>query len=123
VIFKFDGIEEIVKSAPDPNAMENGTTQVNGHTMLVFGADDSSKDPNLIALPSSGIKTTQKDFENLQEAMRKDPQAFMQSAMAGMGGGVKFNRAEGGGPQLSMKVTSATDKIVINNPIELPEKK
>ncbi len=125
VVFKFDGIEEIVKAAPDPNAVENGVTQgAGGRVMLVIGADDSNKDPNLIALPTNGIKTTQKEFDNLKEAMKKDPQAFIQSAMAGMGGGVKFNRADGSGPQINMKMQPDSAKpIVINNPIELPEKK
>jgi len=125
VIFKFDGIEEIVKTAPDPNAVENGLSEgKGGRVMFVLGADDSNKDPNVIALPTNGIKTTQKEFDNLKEAMRKDPQAFIQSAMAGMGGGVKFNRADGSGPQISMKVNPDSAKpIVINNPIELPEKK
>ncbi|WP_175403972.1 GLPGLI family protein [Mucilaginibacter sp. PPCGB 2223] len=121
VIFKFDGIEEIVKTAPDPDAIQNGVTQQGGRVMLVLGADDN-QDPNLIALPANGIKTTQKEFDNLREAMRKDPQAFIQSAMAGMGGGVRFNRADGSGPQINMKMSN-TPGPVINNPIELPEKK
>jgi len=125
VIFKFDGIEEIIKTAPDANPIENGVTQQGGgRVMLVIGADDNNQDPNLIALPASGIKTTQKEFVNLQEAMRKDPQAFMQSAMAAMGGGVRFNRADGTGPQINMKFNADRGpRNVINNPIELPEKK
>lgn len=121
VIFKFDGVEEIVKTAPDPNPVENGISQNGGRVVMIFGADDN-QDPNVIALPANGIKTTQKEFDNLREAMRKDPQAFMQSAMAGMGGGVKFNRADGSGPQMNIKM-GPPDKTVINNPIELPEKK
>lgn len=123
VVFKFDGVEEIVKTAPDANPVENGvTTGSGGRAVMVFGADDN-QDPNLIALPANGIKTTQKEFDNLREAMRKDPQAFIQSAMAGMGGGVKFNRADGSGPRMDVKMRSDSDKTVINNPIELPEKK
>lgn len=122
VIFKFDGVEEIVKTAPDPNPVENGISQNGGRVVMIFGADDGNQDPNVIALPANGIKTTQKEFDNLREAMRKDPQAFMQSAMAGMGGGVKFNRADGSGPQMNIKM-GPPDKTVINNPIELPEKK
>jgi len=121
VIFKFDGVEEIVKSAPDANPIENGVTQAGGgRVVMILGADEQ-QDPNLIALPKSGIKTTQKEFDNLKEAMRKDPQAFIQSAMAGMGGGVRFNRADGAGPKIDMKMKN--DPVVINNPIELPEKK
>jgi len=123
VIFKFDGVEEIVKAAPgSTGGIENGVTQTGGHTMVMIGMDDANQDPNAIALPANGIKTTQKEFDNLQAAMKKDPMAFMQSAMAGMGGGVKFNRADGNGPQINMKVAPAKT-VVINNPIELPEKK
>ncbi|WP_448698057.1 GLPGLI family protein [Mucilaginibacter sp. AW1-3] len=121
VIFKFDGVEEIVKSAPDANSVENGVSERGGRVMVLLGGDDN-QDPNAIALPANGIKTTQKEYDNLREAMRKDPQAFMQSALAGMGGGVKFNRADGGGPQISIKA-GPENKTVINNPIELPEKK
>jgi len=50
--------------------------------------------------------------------MRKDPDAFTQSAMAGAGMGVQG----GGGPQPVIKLRIGPGPV-INNPIELPEKK
>jgi hypothetical protein len=46
---------------------------------------DDVDDPAVITLPSTGIKTSEKEFTNLKDALKKDPQAFMQSAMAGIG--------------------------------------
>jgi GLPGLI family protein len=120
VIFKFDGIEEIVKSTTPKT--EELPQSANGAHIVMIGMDDSNQDPNLIALPDKGIKATDKEFAALKEAMRKDPGAFIQSAMAASGSNVKFNRADGGGePKIDIRV--APNTVVINNPIELPEKK
>jgi len=126
VIFKFDGIEEVTKAAkvdagPDIQAPGGGK-------VMMFGMGDSNADPNLIAVPTTGIKTTEKEYLNLVDAMRKDPDAFLQSAMAGMrgpgGGDVHVLRngeaATPGGANIKMKVGP---QPVINNPIELPEGK
>jgi hypothetical protein len=81
----------------------------------MIGMDDDA-DPRLIAIPADGIKVSDAEFLKLRDAMRKDPNAFAQSAMAGQGMGMP-----GGGPQtnIRMVVTPAVE----NNPIELPEKK
>jgi hypothetical protein len=83
----------------------------------MIGMDDSDADPNLIAPPANAIKTTQKEFKKLQEAMHKDPQAFADAIMAGQGGNMP-----GKGPKMNIKV-KAGPQAMINNPIELPEKK
>ncbi len=126
VVFKFDGIEEVTKGAkadagPDIQAPGGGK-------VMMFGMGDTNADPNLIAVPATGIKTTEKEFLNLVEVMRKDPDAFMQSAMAGMrgpgGGDVHIMKngesATPGSANIKMKVGP---QPTINNPIELPEKK
>jgi hypothetical protein len=126
VVFKFDGIEEITK-AKTADAKPDMQHSPMGGGVVMFGMGDTNQDPNLITLPTTGIKTNQKEFENLQAAMRKDPDAFLQSAMAGMGGG-------GGGMHVIRNGESATPgqngikmkigpQAVINNPIELPETK
>ena len=72
---------------------------------------------NLIAPPAGAIKTTQREFDKLKQTMQKDPQAFVQATMAGnRADGVKMDPIrvpKGPGPR----------GPVINNPIELPEKK
>jgi GLPGLI family protein len=116
VIFKFDGIEQVTKSSAPK---ENATAQAapGGMRIMAFGMDSSS-DPTVIAVPENGVKTTEKEFTNLQDAMRKDPQAFAQSAMAGSG----MVMRPGGGGGMQMKMVSGPP-VVINNPLELPEKK
>jgi GLPGLI family protein len=122
VVFKFDNMEEAV---PFVKAAE--ATQTPGTPKLImFGMDDANADPNVIAIPTNAVKTTEKEFKNLQEAMRKDPNAFAQSAMAGSG--VNFRAAPGGGgapggPGGGMQIRMNGTGPVINNPLELPEKK
>jgi GLPGLI family protein len=63
--------------------------------------------------PEKGIKTTDKEFQRLQETWNKDPQAFLDGMMG--------HSADGRpGPKIDVKPGSAP---VINNPIELPEAK
>jgi GLPGLI family protein len=113
VVFKFDGIEPVVKGPKpaDPMAQAPG-----GMRIMMIGGDDMSADPNLIALPTNGVKTTDTEFKNLQEAMRKDPNAFVQSMMAGSGMNMKPH------DNVSIKINPGP-AIVINNLLELPEKK
>jgi hypothetical protein len=126
VVFKFDGMEQIVPSDKPAVAAEAPPTP--GGTMIRLGGPDDGADPNLIALPANAVKTTEKEFNKLQEAMRKDPQAFM----ATMGGGAAMQPATsaggngpGGGDRMvrSVVVNSGGGAAVINNPLELPEKK
>ncbi|MCR8558903.1 GLPGLI family protein [Mucilaginibacter sp. BJC16-A38] len=118
VVFKFDGIEDLTK-APKASAAVNNDSQPTGGVMIkMIGMDDDDTDPNIIQLPSGGIKTTEKEFTNLKDAMKKDPNAFAQSAMAGSGA----NLQGGPGPKPSINIKIGAGPV-INNPIELPEKK
>jgi GLPGLI family protein len=130
VEFKFDGMEQVVASDKPAVAADAAPPQGPGTTMIRFGGPDDNADPNLIALPSNAVKTSEKEFDKLQEAMRKDPQAFM-AAMGGGGGAIRPATGGGGpggpgggpgGPIRSVIVSNGTP-AVINNPLELPEKK
>ncbi|MES2268304.1 MAG: GLPGLI family protein [Bacteroidota bacterium] len=117
VVFKFDGLDNADKlEKPAPGA-EPGTIQTGGTVVKLVGMADDIDDPAVIALPSTGIKASEKEFTNLKDAMKKDPQAFMQSALAGSG--ATFKMAPGG-PKDKMQIAQSVD---INNPLELPEKK
>lgn len=117
VDFKFDGIEKAVVSTQKDDRPANQASDNQGRMAVMIGMDDEAGDPNIIQLPTKAIKTTEKEFANLQEAMRKDPNAFAQSMVnahaAGQGGGRPA-------PKIDIKVGPPQ---VINNPIELPEKK
>lgn len=115
VVFKFDGMEE---AKPTPKAKEEAPQQ-GMPTVKMFGMEDANEDPNVIKIPTDAVKTTEKEFENLREAMRKDPTAFAQAAMAGSG--VRMAPA-GGGPGGGVKINMGAAPVM-NNPLELPEKK
>jgi len=117
VVFKFDGVEDISKAQPVAAAATSNAPSSTGPTIVMIGGADEG-DPNVIQLPNGAIKTTDKEYTNLREAMRKDPDAFTQSAMAGAGMGAQG----GGGPQPVIKLKIGPGPV-INNPIELPEKK
>jgi GLPGLI family protein len=110
VIFKFDGIE---KAAPTPpKNMSTGTEQ--DQPPILAGLDD---DLNLIAPPAKAIKTTQKEFDKLQAAMRKDPQAFADAINS------QNANMPGDGPKPDHIKIKMGPRRVENNPIELPETK
>lgn len=115
VVFSFDGIEDLTKIVATKTAHDLQPARPEGMVKMI-GFDDADQDPRLIQLPADGIKTTQKEFLKLQEAMRKDPDAFMQSAIAGAGANMNSK-----GNQTHMKMVINTP--VENNPVELPEKK
>jgi GLPGLI family protein len=114
VVFKFDGIEKVAPSQPAAAASE---PQTGDHRMIMIGGDDSDVDPAIIELPSRAIKTTDKEFTKLQEAMRKDPDAFVQAMMASSG-----MNGPGNGPGQDHIKIKVGPQPVINNPIELPGK-
>ncbi|TWR26464.1 GLPGLI family protein [Mucilaginibacter pallidiroseus] len=126
VEFKFDGIEQVKPVDPKAVAAQESAAPASGPTTVIkFSSDDDNKNPNLIALPTNAVKTTEKEFTKLQEAMRKDPQAFM-AAMGGnnVGNVVVSGRPTGGAGQINSVSVNMTGKPdAINNPIELPEKK
>jgi len=105
VIFKFDGVEKAVATPPKggPAADKKDMPPI---------LRDLDDDMNLIAPPPGSIKTTQKDFDKLQEAMRKNPNGVVEAVNAG--NGPKMDHIKMGPPLMGP---------VINNPIELPEKK
>jgi len=112
VVFKFDGVEKAVPAPPN-----SGSATADAPPILQ-GLDD---DMNLIGTPPRTITTTQKEFDKLKETMEKDPNAFAQAIMAG-------NRAnaQGDGPKMdNIRIAKGPGPRgpVINNPIELPEKK
>ncbi len=114
VVFKFDGIDPVTHSAP-PTSI----APPNGVKIFTMGGDDSS-DPSIIAVPESAIKTSEKEFTTLKEAMIKDPQAFADAAMAS----ANMNMGGPGAPHSVMKIKmNPAPQPVINNPLELPEKK
>jgi len=116
VVFSFDGIEDAGKMAAPA---KNGTDapQPPGGIKL-FGMEDLDADPRLIVLPGDAIKTTEPEFAKLKEAMHKDPNAFLQSAMAGSGANMSPN-----GPQTHMSISIKPGPAPVeNNPVELPEK-
>jgi GLPGLI family protein len=116
VIFKFDGVEKAVPLPPKSDPVGNDHPDGQQH-MMMLGTDDSDADPNVIESPATAIKTTQKEFDKLQAAMHKDPQAFADAMMAGQGANMPGN-----GPKMSIHIKAGPDPV-INNPIELPEKK
>ena len=112
VVFKFDGVEDISKMAAPAKPASEPTGDIK-----LIGMGDANEDIRLIALPIDAIKTTEPEFEKLKDAMRKDPNAFLQSAMAGSGANMSPN-----GPQMHAQIKLGPQPVV-NNPIELPEKK
>jgi len=71
----------------------------------------------VISLPADAIKTSKKELDKLRAARDKDPLGFMQAQTAGSGinGSIKI--------QSFTKAPGTVTKNLINNPIELPEKK
>ncbi|RYE36672.1 MAG: GLPGLI family protein [Sphingobacteriaceae bacterium] len=112
VIWKFAGLEDAGKIAENNASAEAGSNT--GKVTQIIGLGDENVSSKTIALPASGIKTTEKEFAQLRETMRKDPQAFVQAAMAGAGVNAKIT---------SSNTTTITPvKNTLNNPIELTEK-
>jgi len=118
VVFKFDGLDNADKLEKPAPGDEAGTIKTGGTVVKMVGMADDVDDPSVIALPSTGIKASEKEFTNLKEAMKKDPQAFMQAAMGGSGANVRMNA----NPNSTSKF-QVSQGPVINNPLELPEKK
>jgi GLPGLI family protein len=126
VVFKFDGMEEVSAAPSDKTTVNNDlAANMPGALITKLNGDDSNQDPNLIALPEDAVKTTDKEFNNLQAAMRKDPKAFSE-AMRNASGmrGITPGAPTGGGGVNTIQVNVAPGAgPVINNPLELPEKK
>ncbi|RZK64684.1 MAG: GLPGLI family protein [Pedobacter sp.] len=116
VMFEFAGIENVTSAVADGKSTSMISSE--GNPIKVIGMDVSSvyMGPE-ISLPTDGIKTSRKELDKLKEARDKDPQGFMQAQMAGSGiaGSIKI--------QSVLKPAGTASKKVVNNPIELSEKK
>jgi len=122
VQFQFAGIDKVEPTTVTATVDDKPvTTMASGATVKIMGMDtETFYLGSEIKLPTDAIKTTRKELDKLKEARDKDPQGFMQAQLAGSGiqGTVKMNtqmRPATGG--------TAITKFVVNNPIELPEKK
>ncbi|MFI5160611.1 MAG: GLPGLI family protein [Sphingobacteriales bacterium] len=116
VQFMFDGVEKVFVTIPDKQEkLDEPKNDGPGLRMIIIGGDNGS-DPSIIELPKNAIKTTDKEFSKLQEAMRKDPDAFVQSMMAAH----NANRPAGS-DQMKINIKIGPQPV-INNPIELPGK-
>jgi GLPGLI family protein len=117
VKFEFAGLENVTPLNASVDDPQSGV-EVNGANVKVVGLDVSTAylGPS-ISLPADGIKTSRKDLDKLKAARDKDPLGFMQAQTAGSGiyGSIKI--------QSLTKAPGAAAKNLINNPIELPEKK
>jgi len=111
VVFKFDGVEKTVPSAPKGQSAA-GNTDENDLPPILRGLN---YDPNLIEPPARLVKTTQKEFDKLRTTMEKDPAAFAQAINAA-------NSRDGGPKMDQVRVGPKGNGPVFNNPIELPEK-
>ena len=119
VKFQFAGIDKVTETEPakdseKPVAMAGGGMG----TVKLVGMDGSSYLGSEIKLPTDAVKTTQKELDRLKEARDKDPQGFLNAQLASRNTGGSFN-------SVTTRVSSSAGgkKIVVNNPIELPEKK
>jgi len=114
VQFMFDGVEKVVITPGDH--LDGPKTDGPGPRVVMIGGGDGG-DPNIIQLPKNAIKTTDKEFTKLDAAMHKDPDAFVQSQVAMH----NANRPAGSDPvRINIKMGP---QPVVNNPIELPDKK
>lgn len=114
VQFKFNGIENIEEESATASNNEAGMGITN---IQIFGVGSLSFSKE-IKLPADAIKTSKKDLEKLKEARDKDPQGFFKTQMGASDAIVPTVT----GVRMSSS-TATPKKNVINNPIELPEKK
>jgi len=78
-----------------------------------FDSIEKAKVFSIIKLPANSVPTTEKEFTKLQETFRKDPEAYIRMVTA---------QGDGSGRQMHMDIKPGPQPV-INNPIELPEKK
>jgi GLPGLI family protein len=119
VQFQFAGLDNVTtedgKAAEDSDIKMAGPTGSPG-VVKIMGMDTGNTFlGNEIKLPTDAVKTTRKELDKLKDAQAKDPQGFMNAQLAGSGVKIgNMTRTSGGTP---------IPKAVVNNPIELPEKK
>ncbi|MCY1529543.1 GLPGLI family protein [compost metagenome] len=123
VVFQFAGLEDVSdKEEPIKNAVgkeEKTTVAIGGDIQAVAFGGLNSGDPYeySIELPTDAIRATRKELDKLKAARDKDPMGFMKTQAAASGRTITVQGSRISGP------TSSAPKIVLNNPIELPEKK
>ncbi|RZL68476.1 MAG: GLPGLI family protein [Pedobacter sp.] len=118
VKFQFAGIDKVVeeeKKKPEQTVTVGGTTSV----LKLDGMDGSTYLGSEIKLPVDAVRTTQKEIDKLKAARDKDPQGFINAQMGGRG--MTGNMVVAGTKVLT--APAGANKMVLNNPIELPEKK
>jgi GLPGLI family protein len=119
VRFTFDGVEKVAFLAKTDD-QPAGQTPLGGLPPMP-GMEEDNSDPVIIKIPEKATKTTDTEFTRLQEAFRKDPNAFVQSMMAARGGGMAGGPTSDGGQKTKMEIKAGPEPVN-NNPIELPEK-
>jgi hypothetical protein len=115
VQFMFDGVEKVAMVIKPDGQTSRPKPGEHGPMVITIDGGNGS-DPNIIQLPKDAIKTTDKEFNKLDAAMRKDPDAFAQSQMA-----ARNANLPPGADHIRIKI-KAGPQPVINNPIELPGK-
>jgi GLPGLI family protein len=115
--FAFDGVEKAASPAKSEDQSAAQTSGAQGGPPPMPGLEEDDSDPDIIQIPEHTTKTTDKEFAKLEEAFRKDPDAFAQSMMAARSGGMAGDK----GPKMSIHIKPGSAPV-INNPIELPEK-
>ena len=108
VRFEFAGLENIKDEVPITEKKDVDP----GSVKIVMNKSVNPLHETVIKLPSDAIRTTQKEFDKLKEAFKKDPDGFMSAQM-------------GGDTKITVAKLQGTKKVpkrnVINNPIELKD--
>ena len=126
VSFQFAGMENVIAQAEPVKTNKSSTSEIttSGGSFSVVGMGSSiaSISPyldNEIKLPVDAIKATRQELDKLKIAYEKDPQGFMKTQAAGNSSGMITVT----GARIAQTAGPTLPKIVLNNPIELPEKK
>ncbi len=110
VVWKFAGLEDVSKIPEESVPVaESGTSNKKPELSILTRETYSFK---TIELPKDGLKTTEKEYTRLKEAMKNDPQGFMNNTFAAAGSSARVYITSRGTPA----------KNIINNPIELTNK-
>lgn len=110
VIFDFLGFESIKQTKQ--NKVKEEEEIESGGKLIIRGLTNAAiLNSPVLYLPKEAIKTSEKEYQKLAEAMKKDPEGFISSSM----------------PGASFKRTNTTqipiNQEVINNPIEISKLK
>jgi len=119
VKFQFAGIDNVKPEDSKPTEKEGPKIVTPGGNVMIgniIGMDGNSYLGSEIKLPSDAIKTSKKELDKLKEARDKDPQGFINAQMAAQG--IQFGNVT---RTTTLSTPKDLKKIVINNPIELPE--